>query len=319
MEGTKIEYTGVDGCECPWSSESASYPLIRKVIEYYKDVALKLGLDNTPLVDLSYLSSNRQVRILAKDESQNVTGSVKVRAALFNMAEFLGDNDKKHFLDASSGNYAKALVYLASRLGYESTLFVPENVSAELQKYISAQGLNASLFFEGIRNSDEARERACEYAKKHPELIFLDQYKNDGTWLCHYHFTVKEILSQLGKLGLTLTHFISGVGSGGTVIGVGEGLKESGNVEIIGLESRVSHSIRGIRSLKTMIPEVYSHLSHIVDRIESVDPEEIVKFKDTLKHPFGVSAYANIYESRQLSKKLEKGVIVTIIPDGGLQ
>lgn len=289
-----------------------------KAVEHYRNIASGFGLDNTPLVDLSYLSCKPQVRILAKDESKNVTGSVKVRPALFNMAEFLGDNNKKHFLDASSGNYAKALAYLASRLGYDSTLFVPENVSAELQKYISAQGLNASLFFEGIRNSDEAMKRACNYAKEHPELVFLDQYDNDGTWLCHYYFTAEEILSQLGKSGLTPTHFISGIGSGGTLIGVGKRLKESGNVEVIGLESQVSHSIRGIRSLQNdAVPEIYSRLSHIVGRVESVDPEEIARFKDTLEHPFGVSAYANLYASMRLSKILEEGVIVTIIPDRG--
>lgn len=282
-----------------------------EAVRRYRETALRLGLDNTPLLDLSSLSPNPQVRIFAKDESKNVTGSVKVRPALFNIVLSQG----RHFLDASSGNYAKALIYLASKLGQDSTLFVPESVSKDLQTYMAERGLKARLFYEGIRNSDEARRRARQYATEHPELTFLDQYNNDGSWLAHYHFTTEEILSELGQ---TPTHFISGIGSGGTLIGIGKRLKEKSSVEVVGLESKVPHSIKGIRCLGVRTtPKIYSRLSHLVDRLESVNPEEITKFREAHSFGFGLSTYANLYASVQLSKHLEQGVILTIIPDGG--
>lgn len=289
------------------------------VVQDYRKIASRFNLDNTPLINLSILSHKSQVKIFAKDESQNVTGSVKIRAALFNIVR-LPNSKGRHLLDASSGNYAKALIYLASQLGYESTLFVPESFSRALQTYLSERGIEATLFFEGIKDSDEARERARQYANIYPDLTFLDQYNNDGSWLCHYHFTADEILSHLAENGFVPTHFVSGIGSGGTLIGIGKKFKEIGDVEVIGLESKIPHSIRGIRCLNpTTTPGVYSRSSQLVDRVESIAPEEIAKFRASHSFNFGVSAYANIYASVQLSQHLEKGVIVTVVPDRGTQ
>ncbi len=298
----------------------------KKAILSYNEIALRLGFDITPLIDLSDLSYNEKVKIYAKDESQNATGSIKVRAALFNLVRAIAEGEKwgarSHFLDASSGNYAKALFYVTSQLGYESTLFVPESVSCELQEYISQKSKkrsDAKLFYKGIKNSDDARERVQQYSHEHPELTFLDQYNNEGSWLCHYHFTAQEILSQLNEKRLRPTHFISGIGSGGTLIGIGKRFKEFDCVEIIGLESKIPHSIRGIRCLdQRTVPEVYSASSHLVDRVESVDPEKITLFRASHAFNFGVSAYANMYASIQLSQQVEKGVIVTVLPDGGM-
>ncbi|HLC89044.1 MAG TPA: pyridoxal-phosphate dependent enzyme, partial [Candidatus Nanoarchaeia archaeon] len=285
----------------------------------YRDIASRCGLDDTPLIDLSNLSQRQSVRIFAKDESKNITGSVKVRAALFNLVKAI-NGDEQHFLDASSGNYAKALIYLASQLGYKSTLLIPESFFSELEEYMSENGLDSKLFHDGIRNSDEARERARQYSDKHPELTFLDQYNNDGSWLCHYHFTAEEILSELARLQLKPTHFISGIGSGGTLIGIGKKLKEGNDVKVIGLESKVPHSIRGIRCLETATtPGVYSRLSRVVDRVISIDPEDVARFRAEQQFNFGVSAYANIYASAQLSRELDSGIILTVVPDGGTE
>lgn len=294
----------------------------REVLVTYREIAPRYKLDNTPLLDLSFLSGNPEVKILVKDESQNATASVKVRPALFNLLK-ARKKGKQEFLDASSGNYAKALMYLTFQLSYQCALFVPESASRTLRAYMAENNLGAKLFYSGIENSDDARKKAQQYSVQHPEVTYLDQYNNDGSWLCHYHFTAEEIMRQLGELKLTPTHFVAGIGSGGTLIGIGKKFKEQiDGVEIIGLESKLPHSIRGIRCLNpATIPKVYSDSKQLVNRVESIDPDEVASLKDS--HVFnltgnaGLSAYTNIYASIQLSQQLEKGVIITVIPDGG--
>lgn len=289
-------------------------------IALYAELSKRFNIVNTPLSDFSSLSQNLAVKIFAKDESANLTGSVKVRAALFNIAQsIIRHKEKKqlHFLDASSGNYAKSLAFLANKLGHDCTIFIPESFYMDLNKFMITNNLKSKIFFKGIKNSDEARENASKFAKAHPEFEYLDQYSNDGTWLCHYYFTAKEIIQQLKEKSLSPTHFISGIGSGGTLIGVGKALKEHYHVKIIGIQSRVPHTIRGIRNLDENIPLVYLNHKEIVDKLEGIGIKEVIEFKEGHKLDYGISACANLLKASELSSKISEGVIITIIPDRG--
>ena len=290
---------------------------LEQTIKEYNRIAERLGLVATPLTDLSGLSCNPHVRIFAKDESQNITGSVKARAALFNLVmTFDLPLASRRYLDASSGNYAKALAYFTAELGYSCTLFVPESFATSIKEYITKERLCCNIFFEGIKNSDEARDMASQFASQHPELHYLDQYNNDGSWLCHYHFTAEEIIQELNALDLTPAYFISGIGSGGTLIGAGKKLKERFDTRIIGLESAVPHTIRGIRRLDAKhTPSVYSNQKSIVNCLQSVDIAEVQEFKDCYHLGYGISACANILAAVKLSQRLQDGVIATVIPD----
>lgn len=369
--------------------ESIDNSLNNLMVGEYLRFSRSLGIGNTHLVKIE-LSKNPRVRIYAKDESENFTGSVKSRPALFNIIRsFYTGNDErtseKHFLDASSGNYAKALAAIASFLGHRSTIFVPEKVDSHIRLFMGLHddivnflkrhtdfGIDTSftkppfmssidgntkidyeerilidergrivykkikdlddkrerITYRKINNSDDAREAAERYAKVHPEMEFLDQYNNPGSWLCHYHSTAEEIAAQMNNLSIIPTHFISGIGSGGTLIGIGKKLKEAyKGLQVIGIETIKPHSITGIRRLDTNIPGVYSDSKDIVDRLLSVDQEQVIKFRDAneLNYGFlnpsetkyGVSACANIYAAVKLSEEIKEGMIVTIIPDRG--
>lgn len=280
----------------------------------YEKYSKQLGVSITPLVDLSYLSYNPKVRILAKDESKNLTGSVKIRSALYNLSLAIDKNPKKtnlRFLDASSGNYAIALAYISDFLNYKVTLFVPGGFQHKLK--------SANIFYKGISNSNDARKKALEYSKIHEELEYLDQYNNPGSWLCHYNYTAKEILTEISRLELIPTHFISSIGTGGTLVGIGRKLKEEKGVKVIGLKSTIPHVIKGLRTLeKENLPRVYSDNKHFVDQVIPINPKKIKLFqKENNNLKFGTSAFANLYTAKELSRSLDKGVIVTLIPDGG--
>lgn len=298
-----------------------SISVFQKTKRRHDAIAFKLGIGKTPLVDLSHLSHNPEVRILAKDESQNVTGSIKARAAAYNICKAETENPGRRlpFLDASSGNYAMALAYVSDKLGHSTTLFVPERAYSVLSAFLLHQRIRTSKVFHlGINNSDEARKRASEYGDNDNQLIYLDQYGNKGSWCCHYYYTATEILEELNELKLIPTHFVSGIGSGGTLIGIGRRLKEENGVVVIGVESALSNSIQGIRHLEEgNLPEIYINNNQYVDRIDSVNPEAVKSFKlGTRSLNYGASAFANLYTARETSEKLERGVIVTVIPGG---
>lgn len=301
---------------------------LKMVLSRYSRLAKRFNMDNTFLQDYSFLSVNSEVKIFVKDESNNTTGSLKIRSALFNLVKAIEEhrernlssegffNKEWHFLDASSGNYAKALAYLTTELRYKCTLFVPDSFAQPFRSSYFDHDLKAALFFKGIKNSDEARIKATEYAAAHPEMDFLDQYNNDGSWMCHYYFTAEEILTELEKLGSTPTHFISGIGTGGSLIGIGKKLKEKAKTKIICLESKIPHVIKGLRSLnRENTPTVYSNSQDIVDSLQEINPDNVFSFKAEHACSWGNSACANLYAARQLSYELDKGIIATIIPD----
>ena len=301
---------------------------MKHVIKKYKELAEKIALVATPLVDLSNLPHNPNVKILAKDESQNLTGSTKVRPALFNLVNLLVNQRATNPVDSSSGNYAISLVYLAKKLGFcNTTIFIPESFALYFLKYLRDNGIDddwLKVFYKGIRNSDEARKRALEYSER-IGAVYLDQYNNPCNSLSHYHFTAGEIVSDVERLQLKPTHFISSIGSGGTLTGIGTRLKERYGAKVIGIqlsEKTIQGATRDIRD-KTNLPRAYSDLEANVDFLMDINTGEVFRFEERLRNSniAGIdwnsicgSSFVNLYAAVRLSEEIPSGVIVTIIP-----
>ena len=281
-----------------------------------------LGYWNSPLIDYSELFSGSDVQLFAKDESHAPTRSIKDRPALYLLANaFLAGRDR--VADASSGNYALSLVYFANKLDMEVTLFIPESFHPTFLRRVEQTPIyhcfTGNVFWAGIPNSDAAREQCKKWAGEHPKYLYLDQYSNPLNWRVHYEFTAEEILDQLPDSKGKQAYFVAGVGSGGTVIGVGKRLKEELGAKVIGVESAEAHSIRGVRHLdSTSNPRVYEDNVSTIDDIFSIDRAEIEGYRN--EHPlctgFGDSATANFVASQKLRKKIKSGVIITVIPEG---
>lgn len=286
---------------------------------FYEYYSQQLGMIETPLHDMSSISSRKDVKIFAKDESKNSTGSIKGRAALYNLIKAMlhSSNERLHIVDASSGNYAKALAYIAHRFGHTTTLFIPEAVADEVKDFVRYEGINATIISENISNSDVARIRARKYTESNNNVIYLDQYNNPGTADCHYFYTADEIMRQLSSRGVKPTHFIAGIGTGGTVIGIGRRLKEEYGTRILGVQAKEAHTIRGIRSLEdTHLPTVYSENKSIVDEVLTVDINDIRGFRErSAGLCYGASSMAHLYCAERISRELKNAIVVTVLPD----
>ena len=181
-------------------------------------------IGNTPVVDVSVLSPNPRVRLLAKMESQNPFGSVKDRIAK-NMIETAIKEGVlqpgQRLMEPSSGNTGIALAAIAAVKGNPITILMPENVSVERRQMLEVFGAEIILT-PGEEGSNGAVRRAEELAKKHPEYCFLHQYQNDANPRAHYEGTGPEIWRDVPEV----THFVAGLGTSGTLMGVGRYLKE---------------------------------------------------------------------------------------------
>ena len=186
-------------------------------------------IGNTPLVDVSALSPNPDVRILAKLESQNPAGSVKDRIAAKMVAEAEEDGTLtpgRTIIEPSSGNTGIALAMIAQLKGYPIKIVLPENVSVERRQLLEIFGAEL-IMSPGAEGSNGAVRRAQALADEHPEWAFLYQYANEANPRAHYEGTGPEIWRDCPDI----THFVAGLGTSGTLLGVGTYLKEQ-NPEI---------------------------------------------------------------------------------------
>src|SRR4029079_3915298 len=182
-------------------------------------------IGNTPMVDVSRLSPNPDVRIVAKLEGQNPFGSVKDRIAksMIEHAEKSGQlQPGQTILEPSSGNTGIALAAIAQMKGYPITIMMPESVSVERRQMLAVFGASIILT-PGPEGSNGAVRRAQEMAAAHPEYCFLYQYGNDGNPRAHYEGTGPEIWRDLPEIDV----FIAGLGTGGTLTGTGRYLREN--------------------------------------------------------------------------------------------
>lgn len=276
---------------------------------------------NTPLVALQRLAPSG-VSVLAKLEGNNPAGSVKDRPAL-NMilqAEKKGLIKKGDTLiEATSGNTGIALAMVSAMLGYQMILLMPSNSTQERKDAMKAYGATLIEVPEGM---EKARDLALQM-QENGEGIVLDQFNNDDNWLAHYHSTGPEIWQQTqGKI----THFVSSMGTTGTIMGVSKFLKEQNpNIQIIGLQPDETASIAGIRRWpKAYLPKIFDEkwVDSILD-ISQLDAERTMRQLARYEGIFcGVSSGGAGFASLQIAKQLhEQGqkdaVIVFITCDRG--
>jgi cysteine synthase len=199
----------------------------------YSSVLEMIG--NTPIVDVSVLSPNPKVRILAKMEGQNPAGSVKDRIALAMIEDAEADGTLtpgRTIIEPSSGNTGIALAMIARLKGYPIKIVLPENVSIERRQLLEIYGAEIILS-PGSEGSNGAVKRAIELSEEHPEWAFLYQYANGANPQAHYDTTGPEIWADVPEI----THFVAGLGTSGTLMGVGTFLKEQNpDIKVLAVE-----------------------------------------------------------------------------------
>lgn len=274
---------------------------------------------NTPLVQLKRLPGKTSNTILVKLEGNNPAGSVKDRPALsmIKRAEARGDiKPGDTLIEATSGNTGIALAMAAAMRGYKMVLVMPENQSLERRQTMKAFGAELVL-----TPRDGSMELARDVAMKlqaEGEGIVLDQFANMDNPLAHYEGTGPEIWRDTGG---KVTHFVSSMGTTGTIMGTSRYLKEQNPaVQIIGVQPEEGAQIPGIRKW----PEAYLPSIYDADRIDELvyvsqaDAEKTTRKLASVEGIFaGISSGGALYAALQLSKKVENAVIVSIVCDRG--
>jgi len=280
-------------------------------------------IGNTPVVDVSVLSPNPRVRLLAKMEMQNPFGSVKDRIAK-SMIEDAEKNGRLHpgqtILEPSSGNTGIALAAIARVKGYPIKILMPTSVSIERRQMLEIFGAEVILT-PGEEGSNGAVARAKVMAEEHPEWCFLYQYANDANPRAHYEGTGPEILRDVPEI----THFVAGLGTSGTLMGVGRYLKEhKHDVKVIAVEPPLGERVEGLRNLdEGYVPPVFDnwHGFDLLDRKRVVRPRESIEWTRRLVRECGIfagiSSGAALAGAAKVASEIDEGTIVFIVCDGG--
>ncbi len=278
-------------------------------------------IGNTPLVPLDHICPNPKVKLLGKLESRNPGGSVKDRIALamIEAAEASGELTKeKIILEATSGNTGIGLAMVAAVKGYEVLLAMSEGVSLERRKILAALGADF-LLTPAEKGTDGAIEEAYRLVREAPDRYYLpDQYNNPNNVRAHYEGTALEIWEQTRG---TVTHFVSAMGTTGTLMGCGRRLKElKPDIHVLGVEPYLGHKIQGLKNLKEAYlpgifdPSVLDEKVNVEDEAAFETARELAKREGLL---VGMSAGAAVYAAMELARRIPEGVVVVILPDGG--
>jgi cysteine synthase B len=282
-------------------------------------------IGNTPLVDISALSPNARVRILAKLESQNPFGSVKDRIAK-SMIETAEKDGRlvagQTIVEPSSGNTGIALAAIAQLKGYPIKILMPESVSIERRQMLQVFGAELILT-PGGEGSNGAVTRAQALSAAHPEWCFLYQYANDANPRAHYEGTGPEIWRDCPEI----THFVAGLGTSGTLMGVGRYLKErDADVKVYAVEPPSGELVEGLRNLDDgYVPPVFDlwHGMDLLDGKRIVRPRESLEWTRRLVSEAGVfagiSSGAALAGAAKVAERIDEGVIVIVVCDGGLK
>lgn len=280
-------------------------------------------IGNTPIIEVSELSPNPDVRIYAKLEGQNPAGSVKDRIAkaMILAAEKEGKlTAGSVILEPSSGNTGIALAMISSIRGYHLKIVLPDNVSIERRQLLEVWGAEI-ISSPGSEGSNGAVRRAQQLAKENPDWVFLYQYGNEANPEIHYTTTGPEILEDVPDV----THFVAGLGTSGTLMGVGRYLKEQNSaIQILAVEPPSGESVEGLRSLEDgFIPPVFEQWNgidlldgkRIIRPIESLECAR--KLAQTSGIFAGISSGAALAGALRVAEQIKSGNIVFIVCDGG--
>jgi cysteine synthase B len=279
---------------------------------------------NTPLLQLGLPTHGISpgVQILAKAEWYNPGGSVKDRAALsiIRTAEAAGQLDKDRILtDATSGNTGIAFAMLGAAFGYRVKLVLPGNASPERIAILRAFGAEL-VFSDTMEGTDGSIQLVREMVGAEPHrYYYADQYSNPANWEAHYCTTGPEIWHQTSG---QITHFVAGLGTSGTMMGVGRFLRAMNpKVRLVAVQpSSPLHGLEGLKHMETTaVPAIYR--PGLVDEVREVETESahdiVRRMARELGLFVGVSAGAAVAASIDLARELDHGTIVTVLPDGG--
>ncbi len=278
-------------------------------------------IGKTPLVKINTLNENHGVTVLAKLEYMNPGGSVKDRPALkmIEEAERRGElTREKIIIEATSGNTGIGLAMVAAVKGYKLILAMPETASLERRKILKALGAEI-LLTPGELGTDGAIEKVYELVRAHPNRYFMpDQFNNTDNMLAHYETTGREIYEDTdGQVNVVVTT----LGTTGTSMGVARILKElNPEIKVIGVEPYMGHKIQGLKNMKESYrPGLFDR--SILDEIIFIDDDDAFEMSRQLARKEGIfvgmSSGAAMYVALQVAKKMDTGIVVALLPDGG--
>lgn len=297
-------------------------------VEITEPIAIEDRIGNTPLVGFRRITAHlpENVRIYAKAEWANPGGSVKDRAALNIILRAEANGWLGHgniLMDSTSGNTGIAYAMIGAARGHRVKLFLPANVSPERIAILQAYGVDL-VFTDPLEGSDGAIEAVRELAAKEPHAYYYaDQYNNPANWQAHYNGTAVEIWKQTRG---SVTHFLTGLGTTGTLVGNGRRLKAyNPNVQVVSMQpDSPFHGLEGLKHIPTAIrPGIYDDT--IADQNVTVATEEAYTMARRLAREegylVGISAAANMVAAVRLAEQLadegKSATIVTIFCDNG--
>jgi len=276
-------------------------------------------IGNTPLIELSTIPVNPSVQILCKLEGQNPGGSVKDRAA-YNMIQSAMDRGEiqkgSKLVEATSGNTGIALAMVAATLGVKMTLIMPDNSTRE--RVLSMEAYGARVILTPAVKTIEYSRTLAEQMAAEEGYFMLNQFANPDNYWAHYHTTGPEIFNDTRG---TVTHFVSAMGTTGTIMGVSRYLKEKNpNIQIVGTQPTDGSSIPGIRRWSPeFLPKIFE--AERVDQIIDVSQEQATQMTRRMAKEEGIlggmSSGGALFAALQLAQTLEQGVIVCITCDRG--
>jgi len=276
-------------------------------------------IGNTPLIETKTLVKNPKVKLLLKLEGQNPGGSVKDRAAYFMIKGAMerGEiTEKTKIIEATSGNTGIALAMIAGIFNLDIELVMPENSTIERVQTMRAFGAKVTLTsadggIEGARDYSEEKVRNGDY-------FMINQFSNNDNWKAHYNTTGPEIWRDTNR---EITHFVSSMGTTGTIMGTSTFLKEQNEkIQIVGVQPADDAKIPGIRKWqKEYLPKIFNPAK--IDKIIEVNEEEAIQMTRYLAEREGVfagmSSGGATSAAVRLCEELEKGIVVSVVCDRG--
>ena len=292
-------------------------PVTARAARRFPGIVESIG--DTPTIEIPRLAPSPSVRLFAKLEAANPTGSVKDRVAraLIDDLEARGQlKPGSIILEATSGNTGIALAMIGRRKGYRVAVVMPDNVTLERRQLVALHGAEI-IDSPGALGSNGAIALARELAARDPQFVMADQYANEANPRVHEETTGPEVLDAVPELDV----FVAGLGTGGTLTGVGRFLRrEKPGVRIVAAEPLPGEAVQGLRSLDDgFVPEIFDP-SLLDDRFVVSNREAVATARDLLEREgvlAGPSSGAILSVAARVAGTMERGTIVALLPDGG--
>ena len=288
--------------------------------KFLSDYPFLTAIGNTPTVPLKLPTHSGNSAIYVKLENVNPGGSIKDRPVLRMIASAIIDGTLDHsktILDSTSGNAGIAYAMIGAATGHKVELVMPGNASEERKKRILAHGATITET-DPLLGYDEAMREAKRLYQDNPgKYFFCNQYANDNNWRAHYETTAAEILTQVPAI----THFVAGVGTGGTITGVGRRLKQHNkDIKVICIEPEDWRGIEGLKPLDedNIVPEILDET--VIDEKMPVNLDVAIDMSHAVATQgifVGQSSGAYLVAANEIAKRENKAVIVTIFNDLG--